>query len=359
LDVAPARDQPTGVGVYVRELALSLAGEAGESIVRLGVRREGPLDARSGGAASSSYFRGGHYLAWLMFHADADARRAGCRLVHWTNASAPLRSTIPFVVTIHDLSVLRMPRRHPVARLGTVPFVLAGARRARRVIVPSEATRAEVRRLLHIPASRIAVIPHAARQIAGSGSPDATAVLRAMGIGRGSYVLSVGTLEPRKNHLTLLTAFEQLATSHPELRLVLAGNRGWGNGSLDRALRASPARDRVVMPGYVNEGDLDVLVRNAGVVAYVSLLEGYGLPVIEAMAAGAPVVTSTTSSLPEVAGDAAVLVDPTDVGAVARGLAEALRRGPQLGEAGVRRAAARTWRDVALETLEVYREAGG
>jgi alpha-1,3-rhamnosyl/mannosyltransferase len=168
-------------------------------------------------------------------------------------------------------------------------------------------------------------------------------------------VLAVGTLEPRKNHLRLLAAVERLVFTRPDLRLVLVGAPGWGNGQFERALRTSPARGHVVLAGYVSEADLDVLISNAGVLAYVSLMEGFGLPVIEAMAAGTPVVASSTSSLPEVAAGAAVLVDPTDAGAIARGLGEALERRAELKEAGLLRAAKRTWRDVALETLEVYR----
>jgi glycosyltransferase involved in cell wall biosynthesis len=356
LDVAPARDQPTGVGVYVRELALALEVEVGHRIVRLGVRRGGPLDGSTDADTRSSYLRGGHHLSWLLLHAEADARRAQCSLVHWTNAAAPLRTTLPFVVTIHDLSILRMPGRHPTARLAAVPFVVGAARRARRVIVPSEATAADVRQLLRVPSSRITVIPHAARSLP-SDVPDNARLLDARGLRPGGYVLAVGTLEPRKNHLRLLAAFERLALSHPELRLVIAGARGWRNGQFDRALRASPVRDRVVTTGYVDDADLAVLLRKAGVLAYVSLLEGFGLPVAEALAAGVPVVTSTTSSLPEVAGGAAILVDPTDVAAVSRGLEEAIRRRPQLVQAGLRLVARRTWRDVALETLNVYREA--
>lgn len=358
LDVAPMRSEPTGVGVYVRELAEALAVEVGDRVVRLGIRRGGALEASGRGEAPRTYLRGGHHLAWLLLHADADARRLGCRLVHWTNAAAPFRTTVPFVVSIQDLSLLRMPGGHPLRRLAALPFLLAAARGARRVIVPSEATARDVRRLLRVAPGRTAVIPLAARdRPAPTAAMNEGPLLDSLGVRPGTYVLALGTLEPRKNHVRLLAAFELLALSHPELRLVLAGASGWGTGPLERALRVSPVRDRVVSAGYVSEGDRDVLVRHAGVLAYVSLMEGYGLPVIEAMAAGTPVVTSAISSLPEVAGNAAVLVDPTDVGAIARGLEEALSRRVELVEAGLLRAAMRTWRDVAIETLEVYRQA--
>jgi glycosyltransferase involved in cell wall biosynthesis len=354
LDCAPAYQPATGVAVYVRELAVALEAEAPDRVAWLGVRRRGPLDHGMG--PQRTYFRDGHHLLWLAAHGARDARALGCRLVHWTNGVAPPRATrIPSVVTVHDLSILRKPLSHPVLRLAAIPFLVGGARRAARVIVPSEATARDVRRLLRVASNRIAVIPHAPRAI-GSGE-SASPALEPMGLEPGQFILSVGTLEPRKNHVRLLEAFERLAPSHPRLRLVLVGRRGWGNGVFDRALRTSSVRDRIVVPGYVDDERLAVLLREAAVVAYVSLLEGYGLPVIEAMAAGTPVVTSRASALREVAGDAAVLVDPLKPGSIAEGILEAIENRVFLVAAGRTRADSRTWGDVARDTLLVYGEA--
>jgi glycosyltransferase involved in cell wall biosynthesis len=356
LDVGPARHPATGVAVYVRELVKALENEAPGAIIGLGARRSGPLDPPPG-ATAATYMPGMHYLAWLLVHADRDARAARTDIAHWTNGSAPLRTSVPFVVTIHDLSVFRMPRRHPVARLATVPLVIAAARRARRVIVPSAATAEDVQTLLRVASGRIVVVPHAARTHGVMSGSERAAVLGALGLRPLEYVLAVGTLEPRKNHLILLAAFERIATERPDLRLVFAGAPGWGIDGFERALAASSVRDRVDITGYVSDTNLDALVRSAGVVAYLSLMEGYGLPVIEAMAAGTPVVTSRASAMPETAGGAAVLVDPKNVGEIARGLERALDEPGGLIDAGLRRAAMRSWRDVAIETLAVYEQA--
>ncbi len=264
---------------------------------------------------------------------------------------------MPFVVTIHDLSVIRLPGSHPISRLAIVPFVVRAARTARLVFVPSRATADEVRRLLHVPVERIVVVPHAAR---ASTSTDADPeALSALGVEPDGYVLSLGTIEPRKNHVRLLAAFERVAASHRDLRLVIVGAPGWRGGAFERALARSPVRDRVVLAGRQTDGAVAALLSSCAVMAYPSLHEGFGLPVLEAMAAGAPVVTSARSSLPEVAGGAAVLVDPTDVDSIADGILDAMDRRDELIAAGRARASTRTWLDVGRETLAAYETAIG
>jgi alpha-1,3-rhamnosyl/mannosyltransferase len=337
LDVGPARAQASGVTTYVRELALALDALAPDRVVPIGARR--PLAWRS-------------YLAWMVTQADDEARAAGCDLAHYTNAVAPIRSKVPFVLTIHDLSVIRMPRLHPASRLPLVPLLLRAARSASLVIVPSRATAAEVRRLLHVPAERLAVIPHAARTFPRSTAGES--VLAGLGVQPGRYIVALGTLEPRKNGTRLLAAFEGLASEDSGLKLLFVGRHGWGNGRFFRALARSSARSSVVLAGDQPDASLAVLLSSCAVMAYPSLYEGFGLPVLEAMASNAPVVTSLSSSLPEVAGGAAVLVDPTDVSSIASGLREAMARGDVLRRSGLQRAASRSWLDVGRETLEAY-----
>jgi alpha-1,3-rhamnosyl/mannosyltransferase len=354
IDIGPARTPATGVSVYIVELARALEVVAPGSIVRIGVRVDGPLgDAPL--RAGESAMRGRTYLSWLQRTADRDARGAGCRLVHYTNAVAPFGRGLPFVLTIQDLSLIRMPRAHPPARLAAIPLMIASARAARLVIVPSEATRGELRRLLHVPDERIVTIPLAARRPLDRLSGDE--LLGRLGLVAGRYILTVGTIEPRKNHRTLLAAFERLAASDPDLRLVVAGSPGWGAHDFRRALAVSRQRDRVILAGHVSDDEIGVLLRHCAVMAYPSIYEGFGLPVLEAMALGAPVVTSRVSSLPEAAGGAAVLVDALDVGSVADGIADAMNRREALRQAGLARAGDRTWHDVARETLDVYRRA--
>ncbi|HET8777544.1 MAG TPA: glycosyltransferase family 1 protein [Candidatus Limnocylindria bacterium] len=345
IDVGPLRPDPSGVGVYVAELAAAMEAIAPERVLRIGERRQP--------SQSASRLRDGlrYHLGWILTEADAEARASACALAHYTNAVAPPRASVPFVVSIHDLSVLRLPRHHPYRRLVTAPFVLLASRRARRVIVPSLATADEVRRLLRVPHARIDVVPLAARRMRLSA--DGETVLDRLGLRAGGYILALGTVEPRKNYITLLGAFERI-DRRQDFRLVIVGDRGWRNGAFWRALDRSPARDRVIIAGRQPDGSIAALLRHCAVLAYPSLYEGFGLPILEAMAAGVPVVTSDRSSMPEVAGGAAVLVDPLDERSIAAGIVEALDRREELAAAGVDRAGRRTWLDVARDTLTVY-----
>ncbi|HEY7131045.1 MAG TPA: glycosyltransferase family 1 protein [Candidatus Limnocylindrales bacterium] len=358
VDAAPARRDPTGVGVYVRDLARALVKLEPESVALIGVRPDGPLAATAQAAAHRTWLAGGRHHRWLLHRARRDADEVGGTLVHFTNAAAPLRRMHPYVLTIQDLSLFRHPEHHPSLRLAVAPFTAVAAKRADAIIVPSEATRAELRRVLGIAGRRVVVVPHAASDPDESppdGAGDRAEARRALGLGEDPYVLSVGTLEPRKNQARLVGAFDRLADRHPSLRLVLVGGEGWRGEALRHALRESSRRDRIHLAGYVPAVRLAALMSGAAVFAYVSLYEGFGLPILDAMRAGIPVVTSAVSSMPEVAGGAAILVDPRDPEAIADGIARALACPAELIRAGHARACGRTWADVAGETWEVYR----
>jgi glycosyltransferase involved in cell wall biosynthesis len=186
-------------------------------------------------------------------------------------------------------------------------------------------------------------------------------VLARHGLATSPYILALGTIEPRKNHLRLVQAFEQLVAGRrvgDDVVLVIAGKRGWGYTSVMEAIERSPARDRIRVLGYVSDDDLPALLTGAVVVAYVSLYEGFGLPVLEAMTCGAPVLTSNVSSMPEVAGDAAVLVDPRDVPEISRGLTVLINEDEegraQHRTAGFARASLFSWERAAREMQTVY-----
>jgi alpha-1,3-rhamnosyl/mannosyltransferase len=235
------------------------------------------------------------------------------------------------VVTVHDLAALRHPgtfnqwtRRY--SRFA-VPRV---ARAARRVIAVSEFTRGEVVELLGVPEERIRVIPNAVGEPFGPDGPAS----------EGAYVLAVGTLEPRKNLALVQQAARALAV---ELRVV--GARGWGGVAVDGWL------------GRVSDDELATLYRGARCLVYPSLYEGFGIPVLEAMACGTPVVTGAGGATEEVAGGAAVLVDARDPAAIASGIEEADARRDELRQRGLERAAHFTWDRVVAETRAVYEEA--
>jgi glycosyltransferase involved in cell wall biosynthesis len=257
----------------------------------------------------------------------------GLDVLHCPTFRAPLRARVPLVITVHDLAVLRHPgtfnqwSRH-YSRLA-VPRV---ARAARLVIAVSKFTQREVVELLGVPESRIRVIPNGVAPVFSAEGPAA----------EGDYLLAVGTLEPRKN----LGAARQ-AARRIGLPLRIVGERGWGRVDADGWL------------GRVPDERLAELMRGARCLVYPSLYEGFGLPVVEAMACGTPVVTSAGGATEEVAGGAAVLVDPLDPGAIAAGIEDALARRDELRARGLERARAFTWSAAAAATAEVYREAAG
>jgi glycosyltransferase involved in cell wall biosynthesis len=241
-----------------------------------------------------------------------------------------MRPRVPTVVTVHDLAVLRHPDAFPAWTRRYVPRVVPSVLRAAAgVIAVSEFTAREIETLLRIPREKIRVIPNAVDHMVFT--PEGPRA-------EGDYVLAVGTLEPRKNLARTIAATARLGV---ELRV--AGPPGWG--SVDRG------GDHVRWLGYVDDGELAALYRGARCVAYPSLYEGFGIPVLEAMACGAPVVTSRGGACEEVAGGAATLVDPLDVAAIAAGIEAAVPG------RGVERARQFTWDETARLTRAAYEEA--
>jgi glycosyltransferase involved in cell wall biosynthesis len=250
-------------------------------------------------------------------------------VLHCTTFRGPYRSRAPVVLTVHDLAVLRRPEAFRWWHRSTARAALEGVRGAAAVVAVSEFTKNEVTELLGVPRERIYVVPNG---VESAFTPEGPAA-------EGEYVLAVGTLEPRKN---LSRVVEAAALAGRELRVV--GARGWGG---------------VRVPGWsgrVDDGELARLYRGARCAVYASLYEGFGLPVLEAMASGTPVVTSAGGATEEIAGGAAVLVDPTDVDAIAAGIAEAERRRDQLVPRGLERAAAFTWERAADGVERLWRE---
>jgi glycosyltransferase involved in cell wall biosynthesis len=277
-------------------------------------------------------------LGWYLAALPARARRDGMQVLHCPTQRAPLRSPVSLVVTLHDLAVLRHPETfnrwtRTYSRL-TLPRV---ARGASRVIAVSEFTKREALDLLDLPDEKVRVIPNA---VGAPFEPNGAAA-------EGDYVLAVSTLEPRKNLRRLVEGFGRAGLNG--CRLLVTGMRGWGDIEV--------SGNGVQWLGFVADEELARLYRGARCVAYVSAYEGFGLPVLEAMACGAPVVAGRNEAAEEVAGDAAVLVDPLDPDAIAVGLTEALDRSEELRARGLERAKAFDWSDVARATVEVYRDA--
>jgi glycosyltransferase involved in cell wall biosynthesis len=315
IDVTPLRLTRAGTARYIRNL-LERVG-AVETIAFGGPGRASVL-ARE-----------------LWWYPLALSTRRGADVLHCTTYYGPLRPRMPTVVTVHDLAVYRHPEAFPRWTRTYVPRVVPRVlQAARRVIAVSEFTARELETLLHVPRDKIRVVPNAVDPVFGPDGPRAD----------GDYVLAVGTLEPRKN---LARTIEAAGSAGVELRV--AGARGWGG------VDASGAN--VTWLGEVDDAELARQYRGAGCVVYPSLYEGFGIPVLEAMACGAPVVTSAGGATEEVADGAGVLVDPLDVASIAAGIGEALTRREELRTRGLERAQAFSWDESARRTMDVYREA--
>jgi glycosyltransferase involved in cell wall biosynthesis len=314
----------------------------------------------------------GRDLWWHQWGVERSARAARADLLHMPAAVGPIRGHLPTVVTIHDLSILHAPRDfRPWFRHYARTVIPALARRAAKVITDSEATRQDVLDHLGLPAEHVVTIPLGVdatyRPLATAGTDSQAASReREKFVARyhltGPYVLSVGALEPRKNLIRLFEAIRLLAQrpATSEISVVHAGGYGWLADDILRATRAPALRGRIRLLGHVTEEDLVSLYRHARLLAYPSLFEGFGLPLLEAMACGCPVVTSDRSSLPEVAGDAAVLVDPDSVDAIADGIRRVWEDdalAADLRARGLERARAFSWERTARLTADVYASA--
>jgi glycosyltransferase involved in cell wall biosynthesis len=291
---------------------------------------------------------------WVLRRVEAD-------LVHGPVFIGPLLAPCPLVVTIHDLSFIRFPGLfRPANRFYLTVFTRLSARRARRLIAVSAHAATETTRLLGVPAERIDVVYHGVDPVFHPLPPEeVTAFRQRYGLPE-RYVLFVGTLEPRKNLVRLVEAFTRVYDGR--VGLVLAGGKGWLTDDLFARVEALGLTRAIIFPGYVMNEELPLWYNAATAVAYPSVYEGFGLPVLEAQACGTPVLTSNVSSLPEAAGDAALMANPYDVDALAEGLNrlltdESLRH--DLRERGLIHVRQFLWSNTALETARVYRQALG
>jgi glycosyltransferase involved in cell wall biosynthesis len=348
LDVTPLLGAPTGVGAFVRGASTALA-EAGTTVVGYGLtgrRRVGSHPGVQRGRsvpaalALAAWSRGAHWpdAEWLAGAAD---------VVHGTNFVVPPARRATRVVTVHDLTAVRFPqlctptsRRYPA-------FVRRAAAEGAWIHTPSRFVAAEVCELLDVSPSRVRAVPHGVDHVKAAPRQPR------------QDILAIGTAEPRKDFPGLVRAFDRLASEHAAARLVLAGPEGWGGAALQEAIDRATHRERIVRIGYVDESERAELFAQAAVFAFPSIYEGFGLPPLEAMAAGVPVVTTDAGAVPEVVGDAAVVVPVGDEDALAGALADVLEHpdvAASLTARGHRRAAEYTWARCAAGLQALYEE---
>jgi glycosyltransferase involved in cell wall biosynthesis len=297
-------------------------------------------------------------IGWEHAALPVLARAERLHVFHGTTNTLPLLLGTPSVVTIHDLAFLHYAEHVRRRRYHYLRQMVRRARRqARFVITPSEATRVDVLELLGGDPERTVAIPLGVDERFRSPPEERRGETRERYGLEEPFVLAVGTVEPRKNLVRLIEAMTLLADEYPHL-LALAGPTGWLSQGVEAAISGSGISKRIRRLGFVADDDLPALYAAATAVAVPSLYEGFGLPVLEALASGAAVVTSNVSSLPEVAGDAAVLVDPTsaaDIAAALRRLIDAPEFATDLRCRAVERARRFSWASTAERTLDVYR----
>lgn len=358
---------PSGVAVYTLSLCRGFAeiGRGGQVVLFHaaheqvpGALRELPMERCALGMQHDALYR-----SWREVKRPVPQSTCGpLDVVHAPGTAIPPYGEASLVATIHDLAPLRFPQRYPrEARVALKRGALMAAREAALIVCPSWSTAIDVEALLDVEPGRLRVVPHGVHHAIDVtlADDDVEEELDRLAVGR-PYVLWIGTQEQRKNVQAVLDAFGRIARRYPDLTLVLHGPNGWLGAEVAEGLeRRGIASRTVVSEGRLSERALTALYTGAEVFVFPSLYEGFGLPVLEAMACGTPVVTSNQSALPECVGDAGLLVDPLDHERVAAAVTRVLDDGhlaEELSDAGRLRASAFTWAETARRTWDVYQE---
>lgn len=366
VDVSSAVHGKAGLARYSASLVAALRPLLGECLhlFQNSLGRKGPLAGWEGHPTAGTPlgykpWRGavllGQWLHWPM-----DRLIPGAALFHATEHLLPFFGRTRTVLTVHDLIFERFPQYH---RLKNYLYLHTAmplfCRRADALIAISEATKRDLVNLYHIPPERIVVIAEAAAPHFQPQPPEEVTRVRRRYNLPERYLLTVGTIEPRKNLARLVQASGPLFAKGLAEALVIVGSRGWLEGEFFRYLAECPWRERIILPGHVADADLPALYAGAAVTIQPSLYEGFGLPILEAMACASPVCASLASSLPEVGGEAALYFDPFVVEHITevaqrilmdRALADEMRR------KGLMRAQQYSWEKTARQTLALYEQ---
>jgi glycosyltransferase involved in cell wall biosynthesis len=353
----------TGNEVYIRNLLKEFARLDSQSDILAYISKADapqylPQRIRTHWVSESPYKR----LAWDI---PRHLKQEQPDLLH-VQYTGPLHSKTPLVVSIHDVSYLEHPEYFTTFRSQQLKFtVKRTAEQAARILTPSEFSKDAIVRYYGLPEQRVTVIPNAvsARFRPVDRNTARIAVENRLGI-TGPFVLTVGDLQPRKNHLGLLKAFEEVMLAHPQLkhRLVFVGKETWYSPRLHQAVDASRVADRVHFAGFVDDADLVNFYGACDLFVYPSFYEGFGLPILEAMACGRAVACSNSTAMPEVADSAGLLFAPDDVPEMARAMTDILidpELRARLERLGQQHAASFSWERSAAQTLDAYYEVAG
>ena len=368
LDATAVPADRGGVGRYVDGLVCALAA-SGQEIVVVCQRSDAERFHRLADhaeivAGPSAIAHRPARLAWEQTGLPLVAQQVGAGLIHSPYYTMPLHAQVPVVVTVHDVTFFSEPELHSALKTGFYRSATRTAvRRASRVVVPSQATRDELVRLLDADADRIDVARHGVDTATFRPPSEAETrrVSDRLGLHGRPYVAFLGVLERRKNVPDLVRGWVKAVDGMTEPpALVLAGSSGWDDG-VDQAVAEVPPHLKIVRTGFMRPADLPGLLGGAMVVAYPSKAEGFGLPVLEAMACGSAVLTARRLSLPEVGGDAVAYTEPDadSIGKALRELIDDEERRKQLSRRGIERAREFTWEASASAHLAAYARAAG
>jgi glycosyltransferase involved in cell wall biosynthesis len=280
-------------------------------------------------------------------------------VVHGSNFVVPPTARAARVVTVHDLTVVLYPELCDLPTLEYPALIRRAVAEGAWVHTPSQFVADQVVAELAIDPARVRAVHHGIPLPPAGGRPRTAAPFR-LPEGCRRYVLAIGTIEPRKDYPLLVSAFASVSAAHPEVALVVAGSDGWGAEHFLAAVEASPARSRIVRPGYLDDQALAAALRHASALAFPSLYEGFGFPPLQAMAAGIPVVATTAGAVPEVVGDGALLVTPGDGDGLAGAISRILDGGADIDdlvERGRRRSDGFSWEACAEGLAVLYGDA--
>jgi glycosyltransferase involved in cell wall biosynthesis len=353
----------TGNEVYIRNLLhefakLDRSNDFIAYVSKPGAHLQVPKSVRTSRVSANPFRRLGLDLAMKLHYDKPD-------LLH-VQYTAPIGCSVPLVVSVHDVSYLEHPQYFTRFRAAQLRFtVKRTVEAAARVLTPSEFSRKAILRNYKLDENKVVVVPNA---VSSSFRPvdretAAAIVEEKFGI-RGPFVLTVGDLQPRKNHLGLLHAFERMVTQHPHLphRLVFVGKETWYSKDLHKAVQRSSIAGRVDFTGFVEDPELLQFYGACDLFVFPSFYEGFGLPILEAMACGRAVACSSATAMPEVANAAGILFDPYSVPEMSRAMADVLlddEMRARLERLGTHRAAGFTWERAAQRTLDVYYDVAG
>jgi glycosyltransferase involved in cell wall biosynthesis len=361
LDLSVVKINQAGSGIYASNLAQALMGlESQHRYELFSVRQSQTMSApKTVRSRLQTLYRD---LLWMHVLLPYQVRRAKTDILHMPFGIMPYRSPCPTVVSILDTTICATPQNFPFwHRNYARRFMPLAANHAARIITISAHSKRDIVHEFGVSADKIVVTPlGASAQFTPLASAVSASVRRTYGLGDGPIIFTVGTLEPRKNLVRLLQAFARLRRRFPALLLVHAGPKGWHFTNILAETESLGLQQAVRFLGRVPIDDLARLYNTAALFVYPSLYEGFGLPVLEAMACGSPVITSNISSLPEVVGDAGILVDPYSVDEITTAMERMLSDAPlaeQLRQRGLERARMFSWERCAQETLAVYEQA--